>query len=554
MDRFKSLLKNGYFPQQMPPPFTTAKFAQYRRVLFRALNPYEKKGKNTVCSVPTTNGERFSQARTGHRRRPLTISHPISQICIAKEISDNWREISSQQRKSRLSVSKTKISEFGKRATALPKLSDLRNMRLEMSAGYQFILVSDALQFFPTTYTHSIPWALHTKSIAKKNRSYGVGALTGNNLDYWVRQGQSGQTIGIPIGPDTSHIISEIIGTAIHLQIREDLGAWPAGYRNVDDFFLCFSSLQEAEKALAAIVSGLAEFELQINPDKTRIVPVAEYRDEDWVHRLEQKDINNVWDLGGDQASTQRKQIVDFFEYVLELAMQYDDESVIKFALKKTTTCIIHEDNWKLYSAYVARFATVYPNNIETASLIFITYKSMGYSLDVSVIERIVNATICHHAPINHHSEVSWSLWLAKEFNIRLPVATVNALGNTRSSICALLALHMENLGLLQRRLNKDYWRPLMSQDGLMGPHWLLVYQAARLGWIPAPKTLLRSKAFFREMDNRNIDFYDVQAKTKPLIRRTRINDLREFLEEDYAHRDDEFAYEISDELADYID
>lgn len=108
---------------------------------------------------------------------------------------------------------------------------------------------------------------------------HGIGSLTGNNLDYWVRQGQADQTNGIPIGPDSSHIIAKTIGSDIDLEIEKKLKKWPVGYKNVADFFLCFETAQEADEALAASVAALSEFELQINPDKTKIVPIAEYID-----------------------------------------------------------------------------------------------------------------------------------------------------------------------------------------------------------------------------------------------------------------------------------
>ncbi|WP_420430138.1 RNA-directed DNA polymerase [Kordiimonas sp.] len=470
-------------------------------------------------------------------------------------MSQNWKQIYQKQRASKLSVSRSKFEPTGKRAISLPKLSDLRNLRLETSAGYRYILVSDVLQFFPTTYTHSIPWALHTKAVAKKNNKHGPEALAGNNIDYWIRQGQSGQTIGIPIGPDTSHIVAETIGSEIDLHIRAALRRWPAGYRNVDDFFLCFQTFEEAEQALAAIVSALSEFELHINPDKTKILSIADYVDEDWVHRLDQKEITNIHDSSDAQSiREQKRQITELFEYVIELARQYDDESIIKYALKKTTSSIVREENWKLYEAYIARLATVYPNNLETAALILITYHGMGYDVDRSVVERIVTTTICQHAPLNHHSEVAWALWLALEFQLQLPISAVRELGKTRSSICTLLAFDLEDRGLLRRKLNKEYWRKQMTLDGLLGPHWLATYQAARFGWLKHPPGLLSSEPFFAELDSKGIDFYDTSAHTDPLIRRRRLTAVEDLFGEDFDFSDSEFAYEISDEMADYID
>ncbi|MBN3865261.1 RNA-directed DNA polymerase [Pseudomonas frederiksbergensis] len=58
--------------------------------------------------------------------------------------------------------------------------------------------------------------------------------------------------------------------------IHEELGAWPKGFRYVDDFTFFFNRREEAERALAVIIKCVSSFELQINASKTRIVEVRE--------------------------------------------------------------------------------------------------------------------------------------------------------------------------------------------------------------------------------------------------------------------------------------
>ena len=82
--------------------------------------------------------------------------------------------------------------------------------------------------------------------------------------------------MGLPIGPDTSHVIAEAISTAVDTLLRISLKFWPAGFRYVDDYYLFFPTIADAEAALAALSKGLKEFELQINFEKTHICPVSE--------------------------------------------------------------------------------------------------------------------------------------------------------------------------------------------------------------------------------------------------------------------------------------
>ena len=110
-----------------------------------------------------------------------------------------------------------------------------------MSTGYRYVVITDISGFFPTIYTHTIPWALHGKSIAKQNQSK-TPEFFGNILDDRCMGVQDRQTIGLPIGPDTSHIIAEIIGVSIDEAIKKSLGTWPKGFRYVDDFYFFFDT------------------------------------------------------------------------------------------------------------------------------------------------------------------------------------------------------------------------------------------------------------------------------------------------------------------------
>ena len=106
--------------------------------------------------------------------------------------------------------------------------------------------------FFPTIYTHTIPWALHTKPVAKANKGKGKKSpqLLGNLLDIRCMSLQDGQTIGLPIGPDTSHILAELIRVAIDLELHSQLSSWPPGFRYVDDFFLFFQIIRRPRSHL----------------------------------------------------------------------------------------------------------------------------------------------------------------------------------------------------------------------------------------------------------------------------------------------------------------
>ena len=144
-----------------------------------------------------------------------------------------------------------------------------------MSAKFEHALVSDVSRFYSTLYTHAIPWALHGKDWCKRNlHSSSFNTSLGNRLDVAVRKGQDNQTIGIPVGPDTSRILAEIIGVSIDQYVRENLGIdQTRAFRNIDDWYIGFDNAGEAEDAIATLATGCRTFELELNADKTSNSP-----------------------------------------------------------------------------------------------------------------------------------------------------------------------------------------------------------------------------------------------------------------------------------------
>jgi reverse transcriptase-like protein len=99
------------------------------------------------------------------------------------------------------------------------------------------------------------------KRLQKADRS---SSLYGNLIDTCVRNTQDQQTLGIPVGPRSSHLIAETVGAALDRELQDELGPL-SGTRYVDDFHLYFRSRSETENALAMIERVAKSFELEVN-------------------------------------------------------------------------------------------------------------------------------------------------------------------------------------------------------------------------------------------------------------------------------------------------
>src|SRR4051794_35553463 len=94
----------------------------------------------------------------------------------------------------------------------------------------------------------------------------------GNLIDLLCRNSQDGQTIGLPVGPDTSRMIAEIVGSAIdnEIQRRLDLPK-DSAMRFVDDFCFGCNSKQLSENTIATVRRAAAELDLDLNNEKPRL-------------------------------------------------------------------------------------------------------------------------------------------------------------------------------------------------------------------------------------------------------------------------------------------
>ena len=84
-----------------------------------------------------------------------------------------------------------------------------------------------------------------------------------------MRESQDKQTGGIPIGPDTSFVIGEVIGTALDLELQKNLPNL-RGTQRMDDYYLYFDTVSEAETGLAILHGVAKQYELEINTQRPR--------------------------------------------------------------------------------------------------------------------------------------------------------------------------------------------------------------------------------------------------------------------------------------------
>ncbi|MEM8723117.1 MAG: RNA-directed DNA polymerase [Cyanobacteria bacterium P01_G01_bin.39] len=498
MVTIESLLERGYFPKEIVPAFNTRNLSTILDD-FDFSNHQPKTSKCLIHSLP----------KTKDIRRNLSIPNPKHQILLSKAIADNWIKIYSFTSQSRISKSSISV-ELDNPYNRAAYPGNNFNIKLEraiQASGFSHCLYSDISRYYSTIYTHSIPWAIHTKQLAKANYS---DNLYGNLLDKCIRNTQDGQTLGIPIGTDTSYIISEVIGSAIDSLLYDNLGDKLQGFRYIDDYYLYFGSRSEAESTSRKLHHILKEFELEPNASKMLIMDLPEPIEDEWYSDLHSFNI-------GRYSRNQRDELLIYFSKTFQHYKNFSSQSIIKYAVSKIKKLSVFKENWELYQSLLLQSLVADSGIISIIYEIFSLYRTRGLQLNINKIHSSINKFLVYQAELSHGYEVSWALWLCKNFEIQISEEAINKVLNVEDSIVGIIAFDLiKNSSLISSNVNLDRWERLMDSSELYSRNWLFAYEANFQGWSSSMPDYVASDDFFSILKSNNVNFYNPGEDNSP--------------------------------------
>ena len=498
-----SLLTKGYFPRELPPPFVTAAYSRFAR--------------NVGPSLPTGTWTRcvwHNLGRPGGQRRPLKIPNPISFYALASAISQNWTTLKKHTWQQRLSASRPHVMRGNSRAV-VPRYryGELWRLRAFRRRAGQYLLLTDIDQFYPTVYTHTIPWALHTKSACKAALKGGKGkkeqVLIGDVIDKALQAMNEGQTLGIPIGPDTSLVVAEILLAAVDRALVASKGRGFCGFRYFDNYELTFHSLSAAEETLAELQRVLASFELNLNPKKTRIAELP--LDKPWW-----QDLKSIKIRTKNHPVGQRNNVLGLFSRAYDLAAAHPAAPVLRYAMARVQRLDVDSTEWRCFHNCVLGAAGADSSTLPVAlGTLHEVSRLGGHVVPKGPLGEVFENVVARHAPRAQGSEVAWAIFGALAWSVPLSPGAARAISQMQDDVVAILALHAESEGLFPSgSLDTSSWATLVSQpDVLHGEHSLLAYEANQQGWLPTRS--VAKNATFSAMSHAGVSFYN-RAKAKP--------------------------------------
>ncbi|MYA40667.1 MAG: RNA-directed DNA polymerase [Gemmatimonadetes bacterium] len=330
--------------------------------------------------------------------------------------------------------------------------------------------------------------------------------LLGDRLDDLSMRMQDGQSVGIPIGPETSHVLAEVVLSAVDSRFQEIIGKPLRGFRALDDYELAFESRSDAEKALAELQSTLLKYELQLNESKTCVVKLPDVLQDTWTSTL-----RNV--RAGD--------LLALFSRAFELVHKHPDKSILRYAISIAHGVDLARDSWPVYQDILLQCAASEPGTLRYVTTELARARAADLRIDETGVRELCSYLIRAHAPLGHGSEVAWALWLAIVLDVSLPARELSGLTQMVDPFVPVLAMWAEECGqIVGGQLERAGWVETTVDEGLAGGHWLLAYEGATRGWLGGDaERKVAEHEVFGWLSEKDVSFFDGEASVLNLNR-----------------------------------
>lgn len=515
MGKFKKLKKikikeqlagYGYFTDQIPGCFSSRDFyLKYDKLL-----PFADNKLNSECCF-------FTIAKNNIARRQIKIPNPEQQIKLIEFVINNEKKIKKFIEKSDYTQSnpfQSKSFTYGKvEFLDIPKLRDkfqipsefLHNIiqKVRISMGYKYKYKLDLSNYYDTIYTHAIEWATKGREQAKKDLASGKGKDDlGRQLDIFVRKTNSNETSGIPTGPYTSRIISEILLVRIDLELSAQKYKFT---RYVDDYEFFFKSEDDIIRAQENIRQIFGNYRLRINEQKTQIVKYPYHTNVDMKRAF-----NYYLRKLGNSTSEQESQ-----EIILNLFLKANElfEQGQKGTYKYLFKMIVNEDFtlvWKQVESFLINTILILPSLTQfAAEIILRNLDKLTTEFNLELLSNLNNSCVNHY-----HSEAQWLFWLLMKIEYKFSVAELKYLfENTDDTLFKIMLIYyidkFKHSSKILEKLINDYY-DYLTNFSIYSEYWLVIYECYSNKWFDWGKlkaTVDRSN-FFKKLNKEKVHFF----------------------------------------------
>lgn len=456
---FKALLGYGMFGNKIPPCFSSSD------LLSEKIKQIEK-NQNMDFSHQYIE---YRASRHTNIPRQFGIPHPRAYYHLCWHIKENWEDINKHIGKPQSKFNFIHVRNIlNKDHIFEMQYSDKiqqEDAQIEYSLGSEFIVETDIVNFFPSIYTHAIPWAIEGKSAGKKSQKK---RTRWNTLDKSIRIMKGNETNGILIGPHTSNIISEIILSSVDCSLQKE--GFNKVIRRIDDYNYYAKNEKDAHMFLNRLDVSLKEYGLILNQKKTQIIPISKYHTNNWVSKLNRFSFPDKQEIGFTSINA-------FIDYALDIAKKESNYAVLNYAIKIISGKKLTTRACKLYLSKIFNITLSYPyllSLLEKYVFIF----SEQISSDPN-IEKFVNLLFKKGLFRGVMDAVSFAFYFAIKFDIQLKISKddIKKLIKFNDCISTFLAYKyttINNINYNDIFINRA--KEIFDTDDI-DRHWIFMYE-----------------------------------------------------------------------------
>lgn len=213
--------------------------------------------------------------------RKYEIINPLIYVSLVNLITqkNNWKLLKESFKRNErnkyvecVSIPVIKVRGIKRKAAQITEwVENVEKKSIYLSLEYKFLYQTDIADYYPSIYTHSIPWAIHTKNHSKSKRGY--EDLLGNKIDCHIQAMSYGQTNGIPQGSVLMDFISEVVLSYADNELSEKLKTRLKDKRYHilrfrDDFRIFVNDTNDGDIILKSLSETLISLGLKLNTPK----------------------------------------------------------------------------------------------------------------------------------------------------------------------------------------------------------------------------------------------------------------------------------------------
>lgn len=464
---YEGLLGYGMFANKLPPVFTSVSFYDYCVVN----NPlYSDKEWHDYIS--------FSSMRNINIPRILGVPTPMKYQRLCITLKDNWDTLkqyfhqqtdNQEYRISRIHLrkmyGKKELFEMNYKNWHVDGNPETDLLFLKPQGASKYIVKADISTCFPSIYSHSIPWALVGKEVAKANCK--DDSLWYNKIDAACSTLKNGETHGLLIGPHASNLLSEIILTKVDKKLYD---AGYRYYRSIDDYECYVETYERAQCFLHDLEGVLREFDLLLNHKKTAIHPLPVAMTEKWIHKL-----NSYIAITDEMVNY--KQVNAYLDLALGLANQSGDSAILKYAIKTLSGKTLTINAKKLAAQRIMHMSNVYPYLV----LLMEDYVFIPFGVGQQQIKAYADALYSDALSSHNYEAISYAIYFSLKHNFSLAALDIDWVIK-RGDCVLLLMTWLYYLKANHGKARATQLKPLVAEakrlrDTDMDRYWLFCYE-----------------------------------------------------------------------------